>query len=135
MNIKSVVLPLIGLGTTIVGVVLLNNPETKNALKVVSSVAKTAAEVTKKPESTFGGVPQHKIDELVENTYRGIKAVISGDTLEYWYKSSSGRMKNMARLIIDEAGELKAYLGSGSYFYANSPRSFTEKLKELMNNI
>jgi hypothetical protein len=75
------------------------------------------------------------LEEIVRSTYRGLKAVINGDTLEYWYKSSSGKTKNMACLTVDAVGKIKAYLGGGPYFYANSLRAFTEKLMEEIKRV
>ena len=95
----------------------------------MSKMVKCKACAVSEPEKMFGGLQQSAIDELVNTTYRGIKAVINGDTLEYWYKSNSGK-SNMARLSLDAAGEIITYLGNGSCFNAGSPRAFTKKLVE-----
>jgi hypothetical protein len=96
---------------------LLENKNSENTDQVVSE-----------PEEMFGGLQQSEIDELVNTTYKGIKADINGNYLEYWYKSNSGKNDNMARFKIDAAGYLVKYLGP--YSTAVSPRVFGEKLEE-----
>lgn len=135
MKIKKIIAPIIVTVSSGIVIALLKNKNPKNTAKVISSATKIASDTVSKAEKMFGGITQSKIDELVKNTYRGIKAVINGDTLEYWYKSNSGKSTNMVRLTLDAAGKINAYLGNGPYFYAGSPRIFTDKLVELMQKI
>lgn len=127
MKISKAIIPAAAVATSILGYLFIKGKPPVPSTKMVVDAVNTVSDVTQKAEGSFAGVSQSTIDDIVKNTYRGVKAVINGDTLEYWYKSSSGKTNNMARLVVDAGGEIKAYLGNGPYFYANSPRSFTEK--------
>ena len=135
MKISKAIIPVAAATTSILGYLFIKGKSPALSTKMVADAVKTVSDVTQKAEGSFAGVPQSTIDEIVKNTYRGLKAVINGDNLEYWYKSSSGKTKNMARLIVDASGEIKTYLGNGPYFYANSPRFFTEKLIEAIDKV
>ena len=100
---------------------------------MISDIAKFASDATvNASEKTFGGLKQSVINEIVSNTYRGVKAVINGDILEYWYKSGSGKQTHTVKIELDSAGGLITFL---SYFDAKSPRFFMENLRDAMNKV
>ena len=104
----------------------------KQISDVTNDVVSGLADNSKK---VFGGLAQSTLDGLAKDTYRGVKAVVQGDTLEYIYKSASGKTINSALFKFDDAGKLLGYLGSGPYFAANSPRFFCEKILEKIQEI
>lgn len=101
--------------------------------RAVSDIAQGASDATINAEKSFGGLKQSEINEIVSNTYRGVKAVIDGDTLEYRFKSASGKQTPTARIELDSAGELVfTFL---SFFDAKSPRFFIENLRDAKNKV
>jgi hypothetical protein len=98
---------------------------------VASDIAQVVSDATINAEKSFGGLKQSQINEIVSNTYRGVKAVIDGDTLEYWFRSASGKITATAKIELDSEGNIVcAFLPySGA---ANSPRSFIKNLIEAM---
>lgn len=92
------------------------------------------SDLAKNTEQFFGGLSQRTLDSLAKETHRGVKAVIHDDTLEYIYKSASGKTINSALFKFD-AGKLICNLGNGPHFFANSPRFFYEKLLAKIKEI
>ncbi len=80
----------------------------------------------------FGGVGIDKLNEIAQSTSRGVKVVVQGDELLYFYKSASGKTVNVVKFVIDRSGELFGYLGGGPHFAASSPRRFADNLVEVM---
>ncbi|QST02583.1 hypothetical protein IMZ31_24340 (plasmid) [Pontibacillus sp. ALD_SL1] len=110
--------------TAVAGIALTKGgKDSEGANEVISSVVPE--------EETFGGLTLEKINEIVELTHRGVKAVIVDGTLEYTFSSASGKQYPTARIEIDEAGELIfTFL---SYATAHSPRIFMKNLKEAIH--
>lgn len=135
MKFKKIIAPIgVALSYGIV-IALLKNNNSNNTVKLIPSLTKIATDAVSEPEKTFGGLTQSAIDKIVKITYRGKKAVINGDTLEYWFESNSGKSTNVVRITLDESGKIATYLGNGPYFNASSGRAFTEKLVEAMQKI
>lgn len=102
----------------------------------ISKVANNVASgLANNPEKVFCGLTQSTLDDLAQNTYRGIKAVIEGDTVKYLYGSNSGKSIISALIKFDEKGKLVVYLGNGPSFAAKSPRFFFEKVLEKIQEI
>lgn len=95
--------------------------------RVVSGLAQVVSDAE---EKSFGGLKQSQINEIVSNTFRGVKAVIDGDTLEYVFKSASGKSTATERYKLDSAGNIVTTFQSFSD--ANSPRAFIINLIEAM---
>jgi len=126
---KSLVIPL---GTAVLGYAVTKVISSPKSSSAVSDIAQVASNATIN-EKSFGGLKQSEINEIASNTYRGVKAIIDGNTLEYSFKSASGKKTPTARIELDSAGELVfTFL---SYFDAKSPRFFIENLKDAMNKV
>lgn len=107
--------------------------------KAVRQISDAVKDVVLSPadnsNKVFGGLTQSKLDALVKDTYRGLRVVIQGDALEYFYESASGKTAGSAWIKFDDEGKLVCYLGNGPYYAAKSPRFFFEKLLEAMQEI
>jgi hypothetical protein len=134
MKMSKVIMLLIGTaGAALVGYGLKNGRSPVKLSRVVSDIAQVASDATINEEKSFGGLKQSVINEIVSNTFRGVDAVIDGDTLEYWFKSASGKKTATAGIELDSAGELVfTFL---SYFDAKSPRFFIENLRAEINKV
>ncbi|KAA0941643.1 hypothetical protein FQ087_21050 [Sporosarcina sp. ANT_H38] len=130
MKMSKVIMPL-AVGTAILGYVIKKGEFPVRLSRTVSDIAQVASDAT--IEKSFGGLKLSEINEIVSNTYRGVKAVIDGDTLEYYFKSASGKQTPTARIELDSAGEL--VFTFRSYINANSPRFFIENLRGAMNKV
>lgn len=131
MKMSKVIMPLITM--VVLGNVVKKRKFPVKSSRAVSDIAKVASNATNNEEKSFGGLKQSEINEIVSNTYRGMKAVIDGDTLEYSFKSASGKHTSTARIIKDSAGELVfTFL---SYSDANSPHFFIKNLRDAMNKV
>lgn len=128
MKMSKVIMPLLAtaaaIGTVGYFVKKRKFPESSRVASDIAQVVSDAA------EKSFGGLKQSQIDEIVSNTFRGEKAVIDGDTLEYWFRSASGKGTATARFELDSAGKIVCIFLS--YFDAKSPRFFIENLIEAM---
>lgn len=120
---------IIPLATIVLAVMSPKFLKNKNIAKTVLNPVENIDNI---PEKIFAGIPQSKIDELVNNTFRGIKATIDGNTLTYIYESASGKTKNSAEIIIDSKDKINVFLGNGSQFQSKSPRFFAESLKKMI---
>ena len=130
MKISKAIIPLVV--TTVFGCFAARRKNSGKLIKVISEIAKFASDATvNAAEKTFGGLKQSAIDEVVSNTSRGVKAVINGDKLEYWYKSASGKHDYISSLTLDSTGKVIIDIVKG-YYDANSPRIFTENLIKAM---
>ncbi|MEQ6388030.1 hypothetical protein RZN22_01730 [Bacillaceae bacterium S4-13-58] len=78
----------------------------QNSRKVVSDIAKGTADATIHKEKSFGGLSLSVINTIIENTPRAVKAVIDGDTLEYFYSSNSGKHVYSSKMSFDSEGKL-----------------------------
>lgn len=129
MKMSKVIIPIVA-ATAVLGFV-----NRGKFPRVVSDIAQGASDATvNAAEKTFGGLKQSAIDELVLNTYRGSKAVINGDVLEYWFKSASGKMNYMASLTLDSVGKLNIQMVKAHPEATGSPRAFGEKLLDALRN-
>ncbi len=84
MKIKKNIAPILAAFSLNIVSALLNNKNPENTSSAVSE-----------PEEMFGGLQQSEIDELVNTTYKGIKADIKGDTLVHWYIGISLILENV----------------------------------------
>ncbi len=129
MKLSKVIIPLIPVATTVIlGYIIKNG---KTSMKSSSKIVGVVSHTINNEEKSFGGLTLSKINEVVSNTYRGMRAEIDGDTLEYCFESASGKKTNTARLILDTAGEL--VITFLSYSDAKSPRFFMDNLRDEMN--
>ncbi|MEI7579582.1 MAG: hypothetical protein WCJ58_06165 [bacterium] len=126
----------IGAAAVVVGVVgvVFKKIKATNTLNIEKVLA-LATDLADNSEKVFGGLTQSTLDGLAKETYRGMKTVIHGDSLEYIYKTASGKGINSALFKFDDAGKLLVYLGNGPSFAAKSPRFFCDKILELMRQI
>lgn len=109
-----------------------------NGLKIQNSTEFTKSVLSNSggsPENVFGGLKESTLDRLAKDTNRGIKAIVKGDTLEYFYKSASGKSTNVAEFHFDEIGRMVGTLGNGPYFNSNAPRFFSDKVLEKIKSI
>lgn len=129
MKLSKVIKPLIPTAAAVIlGYVVRKG---KNPIKSSSDIVQVVSDATSNAEKFFGGLTQSKINEIVSNTYKGVKAEIDGDTLEYFFESASGKKTATARFILDSAGEL--VITFLAYNDAKSPRFFIDNLKAAMN--
>ncbi|WP_169083277.1 hypothetical protein [Paenibacillus sp. PL91] len=132
MKMSKVIKPLLAIaGVGALGYVALKRKKTSRA---VSDIVKVTSDAIINAEKSFGGLKQSVIDEIVSNTARGVKAVIDGDKLEYWYKSGSRKQDYMSSLTLDSSGKVIIQVVKG-YYEANSPRIFAEQLIEVMKKV
>ena len=131
MKMSKVIMPLVA--TAVIGVFVVKKGKFPVKLsRVVSDIAQVASDAEINTEKSFGGLKQSEINEIASNTYRGVEAVIDGDTLEYLFKSASGKQTLTARIGL-KAGELVfTFL---SYNNANSPHSFIKNMRDAMNKV
>lgn len=71
------------------------------------------------------------VSDIAQNTSRGLKAVIVGNVLEYWFKSRSDKQTATATTELDSAGE-PIITFNPPYGTANSLHLFIENLKNVM---
>ena len=130
MNLKSVA-KTIGVAAIAVGGSLLlyvahEEIELEKRKESYREKARSASYLAKK----FGKVTQKELNKIIEETPRALKAVIEGDTLNYIFKSASGKTKHTAFIKLDEQGNIKEFISP--YIDANSPKFFVEKLNKLI---
>jgi len=124
-----VIKPLIPAATAIIlGYVVIKGKPIKSSSDIVQVVSDATSD---SEEKSFGGLTLSKINEVVSNTYKGVRAEIDGDTLEYYFESASGKKTATARFILDSVGEL--VITFLSYNDAKTPRFFIENLRDVMN--
>ena len=129
MKMSKVIIPIVA-ATAVLG--YFNRGKFSN---LVSDLAQGATDATVNvAEKTFGGLKQSTIDEIVSNTYRGTKAVINGDKLEYWFKSASGKSKYMARFTLESAGKINIEMVKAHPEATGSPTAFGRSLLEAFKN-
>lgn len=131
MKMSKVIMPLV-VGTVVIGYVARKGKIPVKSSRAVSDLAKAASNATINEEKSFAGLKQSEINEIVSNTYKGMKAEIDGDTLEYSFWSASGKTTSTARIALESAGELA--LTFLSYSDAKSPRFFIDNLREAIKN-
>jgi hypothetical protein len=131
MKMSKVIIPLVA-ATAVLGYVKRGKFPVKFSKADIAQVASDAT--MDATEKMFGGLKQSAIDELVSNTYRGIKAVINGDKLEYWYQSASGKSKYMSSLTLDSAGKIDIQMVKGHPEATGSPLAFGRNLIEAIRN-
>lgn len=135
-KIINIVAPVAAVATTVVMYTLCKGKIGGIPAKQISDVTNDVVSgLADNSEKVFGGLAQSTLDSLAKDTYRGVKAVVQGDTLEYIYKTASGKGVISALFKLDDAGELVGYLGNGPRFAANSPRFFCEKILEKIQEI
>ena len=131
MKMSKVIKPLLATaGTAFLVGYFVKKGRFPESSRVASDIAQVVSDATINAEKSFGGLKQSQINEIASNTYRGVKAVIDGDTLEYWFRSASGKKTATARYELDSAGKFVCTFCS--YFDAKSPRFFIENLLEAM---
>lgn len=131
MKISKVIIPLVA--TTVFGYFAAKRKNSGESSKMFSNIANGVSdEAVNSVENTFAGLKQNRINEIVSNTYKGVKAVINGDTLEYWYKSNSGKHNYMSSLKQDLTGKIIIETGYWGPNSPNAPVIFAEKLIEEM---
>lgn len=89
MKLSKVIKPLLPAATVIIlGYVVRKGKPTKSPYDIVQVVSDATSDAE---EKSFAGLTLSKINEVVSNTYKGVKAEIDGDTLEYCFESASGK--------------------------------------------
>ncbi len=131
MKMSKVIIPLVAV-TAVLGYVKRGKFPVKFSKADIAQVASDAT--IDATEKMFSGLKQSAIDELVSNTYRGIKAVINGDKLEYWYQSASGKSKYMSILTLDSAGKIDIQMVKGNPEATGSPLAFGRNLIDAIRN-
>lgn len=130
MEYKNIIKPVTLISTALIGVYLLAKKGTKEDIEKVVETGNYIAKQAKESIKSFGNITQTEIDEIVANTYRGVKAEIDGDTLRYYFKSASGKSTPTSNYKIDGEGKLiNTFL---SYKDAKSPWIFEELLNKLI---
>lgn len=131
MKMSKVIKPLIIPVSALLGYAVINVINGKKSSSVFSNIAQTVSNSANNPEKTFAGFKESELNEIAKNTSRGLKAVIVGNVLEYWFKSRSGKQSATAKIELDSAGEpiitFNPYYGT-----ANSPHFFIENLRNVM---
>lgn len=129
MKLSKIIKPLIATtATVILGYAVKNG---KIPIKSASDIVQAVSDATSNEEKSFGGLTLSKINEIVSETYKGVKAEIDGDTLEFVFASASGKKTATAKFILDSAGKLAiTFL---PYKDAKSPRIFMDNLRDAMN--
>lgn len=85
-------------------------------------------------EAVFGGLTQSELNEIAKKTYRGLGAVIEGDSLIYYYNSAS-RNRKYATFWFDEKGVLRVNPGNGPNLASKSPQFFCDKILKRMQDV
>lgn len=124
MNKKTITSALVGVGTLIVGGVLLHNKgNSKTVEKVVTKVAE-------EPEELFDGIPLSELSELAKQCYHGIKCTIDKyGFLVFYSTSNSGKTKFHTQMALNEAGKL---INLGGH-YPGQWKSSADTFAELFN--
>jgi hypothetical protein len=127
MNLKKMLIPIIGIGITITGVLLMKG-NSKTAFKLVKATTETIIEA----EKTFGGVPLSKLNELSRKIYHGVKVSIDKNGfLVFHYTSISGKTDFHPRIVIDEFGKLVNLGGHYPGQWWSSADEFVRRANEL----
>ncbi len=80
-------------------------------------------------EELFLDVPMTRINEIAQQSYRGVEARKEGDSILYLFRSQSGRTINGVRIMADENNELNIYKGNNGH-PPNSAKKFLDRLQE-----
>lgn len=126
MDIKKVLIPIAGIGSAIVGALLL-----KNNSKTASKVAKVAIEAVKEPEPLFGGVPLSQLSDLAKQCYHGISCTVDPwGFLIFHHKSNRGHQTFHTQMMIDDAGKLVNLGGHYPGQWKSTADTFAEMVNE-----
>lgn len=102
MDIKKIVIPMIGIGATVTSVLLL-----KGNSKQISNVVNGTTETIKEVEKSFGGVPLSKLNEVAKNIYHGVKVTVDEyGFLVFHYTSNSEKTTFRPQVVINEFDKL-----------------------------
>ena len=128
MNIKKFVIPVVGVGALLTGILL----KRKSISNVTNIASNAASKVITEHEKTFGGVPLSKLNELAKEIYHGLSCSIDQwGFLVFHSKSNRGHQTFHTQMVLDEAGKL---LNLGGHYPGqlwSSAGEFAKKASEL----
>lgn len=125
MDMKKILITVVGIGSAISGALLL-----KGNSKTASKVVKVVTETVKEPEQTFGGIPLSQLNELAKQCYHGISCTIDQwGFLVFHHKSNRGHQTFHIQMMIDETGKLISLGGH----YPGQCKSTADTFTELVN--
>lgn len=124
MNIKKIVIPVVGVGALLTGILLKKN--------LVSDVTNVVSEALTEPEKAFGGIPLSRFNELAKEVYHGLSCTIDQcGFLVFHSKSNRGHQMFHIQMTLDEAGKL---INLGGHYHGqlwSSADEFAKKANEL----
>ena len=124
MDIKKIVIPIIGAGTLLTGVLLKHNSRLK--------VSKAVSEAVTEPEQVFGGIPISQLNELAKSIYHGVKVTIDKfGFLVFHYTSNSGKTTLHPQMWINELGKLEGNVTHYPGQWWSSADEFIKRANEL----
>ena len=129
MTINKFIAPIVATvvgGGIAIGYVIKNKKFPGELLEHISDGVQDVSNTVNAEEKTFGGLTESSLTELASEIYRGVKAEIDGNTLEYFFKSASGKQTSTAKFEINDAKEV--VMTFISHVTANSPREFHRSL-------
>ena len=129
IDIKKIVIPVIGVGIVITGILLRGNS------KAMPDAAKAAFKTAIEPDVTFGGIPLLKLNELSKEIYHGIKCTIDKwGFLVFHYKSKRGHQTFYSQMKIDDANKLvNMFNGHYQGQWWSSADEFVKRANELFS--
>lgn len=129
MDIKKLVILMIGIGATATSVLLL-----KGNSKPISNVVNVTTDTIKEVEKSFGGVPLSKLNEVAKNIYHGVKvAVDESGFLIFHYTSNSGKTTFRPQIVINEFGKLVSLCGHYPGQWRSPADEFVKRANELFS--
>ena len=129
MELKKIVIPMLGIGATITSILLL-----KSNSKMASNMIKGTSETLKEVEKTFGGVSLSELNELAKTIYHGVKVTVDQyGYLIFHYTSNSRKTAFDSQIYIDEFGKLVSLGGHYPGQWRSSADVFVKKANELFS--
>jgi hypothetical protein len=124
MNIKKIVIPVVGVGALLTSILLKK--------KLVSDVTNVVSEAVTEPEKAFGGIQLSKLNELAKEVYHGLSCTIDqSGFLVFHSKSNRGHQTFHIQMALDEAGKLINLGGHYPGQWWSSADEFAKKANEL----
>lgn len=124
MNIKKIIIPVVGVGAVLTKILLKKN--------LASDVTNVISEAVTEPEKAFGGIQLSKLNELAKEVYHGLSCTIDQyGFLVFHSKSNRGHQTFHLQMTLDEAGKLINLGGHYPGQWWSSADEFAKKANEL----
>lgn len=124
MNIKKFVIPAVGIGALLTGILSKRNS--------ISDMTNVAPKVITEPEKAFAGVPLSELNELAKQIYHGLSCTIDQRGFLVFHSiSNRGHETFHTQIKLDPTGKLLNLGGHYPGQWWSSADEFAKKANEL----